>query len=778
MSEEEFSFADEDETEEQLTETGDDDAWSILVVDDEQAIHDVTRIVCRDMKVLDKPLKLIHAYSASEAAKLLQVENQFAVILLDVVMEHDHAGLELVNHIRSELNNHMIRIVLRTGQPGQAPELRVLSDYDINDYREKSELTAPKFKACITTAIRSFKDLQTIKELADHKAQLEEQALRQNLELQSVNKLLQREVKERRKAEARLDLRNRKLSSIINNSSAIISLKDINGAYDLVNGAFLQELNLNCEFEPGKTDSDLFGKETAQALEYNDRLVLQTKQPIQCEEVLPTNEGDHFYLCVKFPLFDSSNELYRICTISTDITERVEAQSQLLHDSQYNTLTDLPNRALFTDRLSQAVSRTPWNKHSIAVVFIYLDRFKMINDTLGHDFGDRLLKEVLKRLKASVREGDTISRLGGDEFALILSEIASDNDITRVVDKIATTLSEPYLINGKELHVTPSIGISRCPVDGNEVQVLLKKADVAMYKAKKAGRNAVRFYSAEDDARAIEQLNMEIELRRMVEEKDRHLKLVYQPKVNIKDGGINGAEALLRWVHPEKGFISPAEFIPLLEEMGLIENVGDWVLQEACKFAHKCNTTGNPLKISINLSTRQFVKKDLINQLKYILQETECLPQWIELEVTEGALIDDIDLSREILREISDMGVTLAIDDFGTGYSSMNYLKQLPFNTLKIDRCFIVDAPQAFQDKAIVTTIAQLAQNLKMSVVAEGVETEEQYQLLKQVIDPEEHSQIQGFIFSKPVNEDEIVKLQSDVSNKWSDVNLGSKHLQ
>lgn len=778
MSEEEFSFADEDETEEQLTETGDDDAWSILVVDDEQAIHDVTRIVCRDMKVLDKPLKLIHAYSASEAAKLLQVENQFAVILLDVVMEHDHAGLELVNHIRSELNNHMIRIVLRTGQPGQAPELRVLSDYDINDYREKSELTAPKFKACITTAIRSFKDLQTIKELADHKAQLEEQALRQNLELQSVNKQLQREVKERRKAEARLDLRNRKLSSIINNSSAIISLKDINGAYDLVNGAFLQELNLNCEFEPGKTDSDLFGKETAQALEYNDRLVLQTKQPIQCEEVLPTNEGDHFYLCVKFPLFDSSNELYRICTISTDITERVEAQSQLLHDSQYNTLTDLPNRALFTDRLSQAVSRTPWNKHSIAVVFIYLDRFKMINDTLGHDFGDRLLKEVLKRLKASVREGDTISRLGGDEFALILSEIATDNDITRVVDKIATTLSEPYLINGKELHVTPSIGISRCPVDGNEVQVLLKKADVAMYKAKKAGHNAVRFYSAEDDARAIEQLNMEIELRRMVEEKDRHLKLVYQPKVNIKDGGINGAEALLRWVHPEKGFISPAEFIPLLEEMGLIENVGDWVLQEACKFAHKCNTTGNPLKISINLSTRQFVKKDLINQLKYILQETECLPQWIELEVTEGALIDDIDLSREILREISDMGVTLAIDDFGTGYSSMNYLKQLPFNTLKIDRCFIVDAPQAFQDKAIVTTIAQLAQNLKMSVVAEGVETEEQYQLLKQVIDPEEHSQIQGFIFSKPVNEDEIVNLQSYVSNKWSDVNLGSKHLQ
>lgn len=745
--------------------------WSILVVDDDQAVHDVTRLILNHCSIAGRDIKLTHALSAQEAKVLLEKDNDFCVILLDVVMESDHAGLDLVNHIRKVINNQMVRIVLRTGQPGQAPELSVISDYDINDYKEKSELTSQKLKACVTAAVRSYQDLQTIHHLAEQRAILEKKTIAQNQELHHINQQLQSEIQERSLAESELELTNKKLSSIINNSSAIISLKDIDGGYDLVNDAFNQCLSLKENYSIGKTDTQLFSTETCDMIRYNDQQVMNKNEAIQCEEILPTPDGDHFYLSVKFPLYDKTGELYRICTISTDITDRLEAQNKILHYSQYDSLTDLPNRTLFMDRLSQAISRTPWNQHFIAVIFIDLDRFKMINDTLGHDVGDELLKQVAKRLKEVVRKGDTVSRLGGDEFAIILTDLASDKDITRVVEKISMVTAAPYYVNGKELIVTPSIGISRCPVDGKEVQVLLKKADVAMYKAKKAGRNLIRFYSSEDDAKAVEQLNMEIELRKMVEDKDRHLKLVYQPKVNINDGQINGVEALLRWIHPEKGMISPGVFIPLLEETGLIENVGEWVLQQACRFAQKCHARGNPLKVAINLSTRQFIRKELIAQLRNILAETGCQPQWIELEVTEGALIDNIDISREILSEISQMGITLAIDDFGTGYSSLNYLKQLPFNTLKIDRCFIVDAPQITQDKAIVTTIAQLAHNLNMTVVAEGVETEEQYQLLTQVINPQDNNQIQGFIFSKPVNDAEIVNLQETVKRKWSDVN-------
>lgn len=749
-----------------------DKSWSILVVDDDHSVHDVTRLILGHFKLLDRNIKLTHFYSAQEAKMMLEKDNDFCVILLDVVMENDHAGLDLVNHIRKVINNQMVRIVLRTGQPGQAPELNVISDYDINDYKEKSELTSEKLKACITSAIRSFRDLETIKELANQRAILEQKTQLQNTELQAINEKLKSEILEHSNTEHELELTNQKLSSIIDNSTAIIALKDTNGVYDLVNSAFCDSLKLSSDFSVGKTDAELFGSETSETIRYNDQQVIKNKKPIQCEEILPTHDGDHFYLSTKFPLLDSSGNIYRICTISTDITDRLEAQNKILHYSQYDPLTDLPNRALFMDRLSQAISRTPWTKNFIAVIFIDLDRFKMINDTLGHDVGDQLLKMVAERLTEVLREGDTVSRLGGDEFAIILTDLASDKDINRVVEKIFVILSSPYIIQGKELIVTPSIGISRCPADGNDVQVLLKKADVAMYKAKKAGRNSTRFYSSEDDARAEEQLNMEIEIRKMVEDKQNHLKLVYQPKVNINDGKIEGVEALLRWHHPEQGNIPPGQFIPILEETGLIENVGEWVLREACRFASQCNTKGTPLKVAINLSTRQFIRKDLITQLHTILEETRCAPQWIELEVTEGALIDNIELSREILHEISRMGVTLAIDDFGTGYSSMNYLKQLPFNTLKIDRCFIVDAPQITQDKAIVTTIAQLAHNLNMSVVAEGVETHEQFRLISEVINPEDQSQIQGFIFSKPVNDYEIMDLQTVVQEKWSDASL------
>lgn len=750
------------------------DYWHIFIVDDDVSIHQITELILSDYTFGSIPLKFTHAYSAKEAQDLLENENDFAVLFLDVVMETDHAGLDLVNYIRNVIKNQFLRIILRTGQPGLAPELRAITEYDINDYKEKSELTADKMISCVTAALRSFRDITTIHELANLRKKLQLQITEHNEELRNVNQKLKSEIDERIKIEQQLASTNHKLISIINNSSALISLKDMEGRYDMVNEAFKKHLKLKLNDIIGKTDRDIFTEDTAEIIKNSDQQVIQSKQPLQCEEILPSIEGDHYYLCVKFPLFDDKGGVYRICSICTDITERLQSQSKILYLAQYDLLTDLPNRSLFIDRLEQAISRTPWHKDHIAVLFIDLDKFKAINDTLGHDVGDQLLIEVSKRLKSKIRKGDSVCRLGGDEFSILLTELANENDITRIAENILTSLSEPYMINGRELIVTSSIGISRSPLDASEVHLLMKKADIAMYKAKNLGRNRYCFYLKEDDARASEQLALEVDMRKMLTTDKVQLFLLYQPKVDINSGESTSVEALVRWLHPTKGVIPPSEFIPLLEETGLIIEAGKWILHEACRFASRANNMGYKVKVAVNLSSRQLKQDDLLDMIQETLTTTACQPNWLELEVTEGVIIDDFEHVKTILDAISALGVSLAIDDFGTGYSSLSYLKHLPFNTLKIDRSFIVDAPTNSKDKAIVTTIAQLAYNLDMTVVAEGVETNEQYHVVKSVIKEHEkkQNQIQGFIFSKPLSEYELLN-EFDITEKWNNAEKG-----
>lgn len=728
--------------------------WNILVVDDDQAIHDITDLILSKFHFENRPLKLTFAYSAQEAREILSKPNDFSVLILDVVMETEHAGLDLVSYIRNEINNNSLRIILRTGQPGNAPELNVIVDYDINDYRTKTELTAEKMCSCITSALRSYRDINTIKELASSREKL-------NLELKC-------EIEERFAVEKLLASTNEKLSSIINNSTALISIKDMEGRYDLVNDTFINNIKVNNDNIIGSTDHELFPDSVASLICINDSKVTNTGEAIQCEELLPNTNGDHSYLSVKFPLYNSEGELYRICTISTDITERREAENEILHLAQYDSLTNIPNRSLFIDRLTQAISRSKWHKHHLAVMFIDLDRFKIINDTLGHDIGDQLLVQVSERLTSIVREGDSICRLGGDEFSVLLTELASESDIVRMAEKIIKSLAKSYMINNRELIITASIGISRCPLDGEDVQVLLKKADVAMYKAKKIGRNGYCFYLKSDDSKANELLSLEVDMRKMLEQQKSQLFLLYQPKVNIDTGEFSSVEALVRWEHPQIGVISPDQFIPLLEETGLILEVGEWVLRESCSFATRMVAKGHDMKVAINLSSRQLKHKEIITTIKNILTETACKPQWIELEVTESSLMDDIDNTKLLLDEISAMGISLAIDDFGTGYSSMNYLKVLPFNTMKIDRSFISDAPTVKQDLAIVTTIAQLAHNLDMNVVAEGIETVEQYTMIKSILEKSDTPLIQGYLFSKPVKEEILLDLvPKNILNTW-----------
>ncbi len=745
-----------------------DEAWHVLVVDDEKTVHEVTALVLAGFRFENKPVKLWHVYTGSEARLLLKTGHKFAAMLLDVVMESEHAGLELVDFVRNILGDSCLRILLHTGQPGYAPELKVVLDYDINDYSNKSELTADKLKSSLVTALRSYRDLTTIQKLGNDREILHIETLSKNQELAKVNEQLLLEIKERADAEAKLENTNLKLESIVNNSSSLISLKHLDGSYDFVNKVFLDSLALPNTMIIGARDEELFPAENASLIKYNDEEILHKKQAIQCEELYPTHDGEHFYLCVKFPLYGNDGEMNRICTIATDITDRLEAQNQILHNAQYDILTDLPNRGLFVDRINQASARQEWNQIILGVLFIDLDRFKLINDTMGHDVGDKLLQAVAKRLKSVVRDGDTVSRLGGDEFAILLTELASESDVVKVIDKIMVALSEKYLVNGKELIVTPSIGVSLCPIDGTDTNVLLKKADIAMYKAKENGRNGFSFYSIEDDAHVERQLALEMALRCMIGHKAKELCLHYQPKVDISSGKITGVEALLRWNHPEQGFISPGIFIPILEDTGLIEDVGEWVLQQACHFAKHCNHNGFDIRVAINLSSRQFNQVGLLELLQQTLASTDCRPDWIELEVTEGTLAHDFEQAKDLLQQISAMGISLAIDDFGTGYSSLKYLKELPFNTLKIDRSFIVDATTLEQDKAIVTTIAQLAHNLNMSVVAEGVETPEQFHLIRALTKGLQAAQIQGFLFSKPVPGSQLPSMPGQINTVWN----------
>jgi diguanylate cyclase (GGDEF)-like protein/PAS domain S-box-containing protein len=759
----------------EMLETGKQDIanskpWQVLIVDDDQGIHDVTRLVLSNFSFENKPLKLFFAYSATEARELLEQPNEFSVLLLDVVMETDHAGLDLVSYIRNVIKNQFLRIILRTGQPGMAPELSVIVDYDINDYRTKTELTSEKLYSCITAALRSYRDINTIHKLATAREKLQKKVAKRNGELEKINIQLKHEIEERFIVEELLASTNDKLESIINNSTALISLKDTAGRYDLVNKVFSKCIDITGDNIIGKTDHEIFSNETASMIRMNDLEVFNMGQAIQCEEILPTQGEEHFYLCVKFPLYSSDGEIYRICSICTDITERLEAQNKILHLAQYDALTGLPNRLLFIDRLTQSLSRAEWDKHQLAVMFIDLDRFKLINDTLGHDVGDKLLVKVAERLNLLVLERDSVCRLGGDEFAILLTELASENDVVYMAEKIMKSLAESYMINQRELIITPSIGISRCPLDGNDIQTLLKKSDVAMYKAKTSGRNTYRFYSKEDDKKASELLSLEFDMRKMLARDKSQLFLLYQPKVDIFNGKFSCVEALVRWEHPELGVISPAQFIPLLEETGLIIEVGEWVLREACLFASRQTDTDCEIKVAVNLSPRQLRQKEIVNTIKNILKETGCKPQCLELEMTESALVDDIEYTKLLLDEIAEMGVSLAIDDFGTGYSSMNYLKNLPFSTLKIDRSFISDAPNVEQDRAIVTTIAQLAKNLHMGVVAEGVETIEQFNLIKQILGESGINQIQGYLFSKPIKEDELLGTYGNIMKIWREM--------
>jgi diguanylate cyclase (GGDEF)-like protein/PAS domain S-box-containing protein len=429
-----------------------------------------------------------------------------------------------------------------------------------------------------------------------------------------------------------------------------------------------------------------------------------------------------------------------------EIFERMQAEQRVWHLAHHDALTGLPNRALLLDRLAQALAQGDRNVHKVVVMFLDLDRFKSINDTLGHAVGDDLLKQVAGRLRDSVRAIDTVSRLGGDEFVVILQDVPNLDDVVLVAEKIIAALSPAIRVGEHELHVTTSIGIAIYPDDGREVYALMKNADTAMYHAKASGRNTFQFFAARMNEEASHFFGIEQRLRAALD--GERLQLLYQPLIDIDRGGVVGLEVLLRWEDPEKGIIPPGEFIPVADETGLIVPIGDWVLRRALRQNMEWQKEGRPaLPLSINLSPRQFRQKGLVDGIRGILRETGQAPELLELEITETTLMREADETLGKLRELATMGVRLAIDDFGTGYSSLAYLKRFPVHKLKIDQSFVRDLTRNRDDAAIVGAIVDLARNMGMEALAEGVETAPQLTRLVKL----GCRSFQGFLFSEPL---------------------------
>ncbi len=461
------------------------------------------------------------------------------------------------------------------------------------------------------------------------------------------------------------------------------------------------------------------------------------------------------------PVPDADGQTTHHIAVINDVTALIRYQEQLEYQANYDSLTRLPNRNLLRDRLQHALMISQRNHKGVAVVFIDLDGFKNVNDSLGHSVGDRLLSVVADRLSRCARASDTVARHGGDEFVIVMTDTVDEQSLIAWMERVRASISEPVWLDGTELYVGCSMGASLFPQDGDDAETLMKKADLAMYRAKDMGRNTFQFYQPEMNVSAGARLNLERRLRRAL--RDNEFLLHYQPQVDIETGQVVGMEALVRWRDPEVGLIPPSQFIPVAEESGLIGPLSEWVLREACRQNKAWQDEGlPPARVSVNLSARQFQQRDIAKLVMQVLEETGLDPQYLELELTESTIMRNAEEAVSMLNELHALGIGLAIDDFGTGYSSLSYLKRFPVDRLKIDRSFVSDIGESSDDETITSAIIALAHSLNLQVIAEGVETSTQLDFLKERACDE----MQGYFFAKPMPHDAIPgMLQRNVEN-------------
>ena len=565
-------------------------------------------------------------------------------------------------------------------------------------------------------------------------------------ELKLANQWLARENREREAAESELKLADK----VIDASAETIMITDASNWVVRVNPAFTQVTGYPQSEMLGRSPSllnsgrhdDVFFKTMFETLRLSGHWQGEVWNRRKNGEVFPQWLGIS-------ALRDASGTVTHYVSIGSDISERKASEERIHFLAHYDALTGLPNRLLLRDRMQQAISLAERNRSKVAVLTMDLDRFKVINDTLGHQVGDELLKQVVGRLKLAIRSSDTLSRQGGDEFIIVSPDHAGAPTATKIAHKIQEQLSEPFICNGQEISVSSSIGIVLYPDDGIDFETLIKKCDIAMYHAKESGRATYRFFTDALNTHSQERLQLEADLRRALDRKE--FVLYFQPQIDLADRKVVGAEALVRWMHPDKGMIPPGRFVPLAEETGLIVSMDQWVMEEACRQARAWLDEGLPaLTISINLSAHQFKLPDLVERVRRSLADNQLSPQSLELELTESVLVQDVEKMIGLVAELKALGVRLAIDDFGTGYSSLAYLKRFNVDKLKIDQSFVRGEDP--QDAAIVQAVIQLGHSLNLKTIAEGAETIEQVRYL--------HAkgclEVQGYYFSKPLPANEF----------------------
>ncbi|RJF99239.1 EAL domain-containing protein [Noviherbaspirillum saxi] len=628
----------------------------------------------------------------------------------------------------------------------------------------QEELFAARHNGAISTLIggitASFLFAAFVQVLASRSRRVQRLVEQRTAELRHANEMLVEDIAARRRAEDALNLRQRAIEASAN-AIIITSAQAPLYPIEYVNPAFERITGFTSNDVAGRSCSLLWAGDRDQPAIQEVMGAVREQREARFTLRAYGKDGRMFWAdAYMAPVREETGVVNHYVVTLNDITATKRYQAELEFQANRDTLTGLANRNLLQDRLRQASAYAARYGHPVWVLFFNLDRFKFVNDTLGHHAGDQLLKVVADRLRAAVRETDTIARLSGDEFVLVLPERTEEHLSPAVVRRIMDSVAEPIVMESYEFVMSSSVGIAVCPSDGGDAETLIKHAGIAMYRAKETGRNNFQFYTSAMNERAMERLRIESDLRNALERNE--FALHYQPQLDLKTGRLIGAEALIRWHHPVLGTVPPGRFIELAEEIGLIVPIGVWVLRTACRQSMAWQRAGmGPLRIAVNLSARQFYQQDLVATIRDILAETGLEPQLLELELTESMMMNDVEVAVDILRNLKAIGVQLSIDDFGTGYSSLSYLKRFPIDLLKIDQSFVRDITLDPDDAAIVLSIISLAHSLRLQVIAEGVETEAQLAYLQR------HGcdYMQGYYFSRPLPTTEFELMLGSVAS-------------